>query len=296
MSENVLNPANVSVSDAIQPYGCLLAFDLSLEKIIAASRNLQATFGVSPEEALTLSPRELLGKKLQQRLEDLLVSPLRKSSRFIINRQVEGSYQRFEILIYRSDQALVMEAEPMPRSGEQRLLPVVNQWFSALVEIVSVKDLAKTLTQAVQLVTGFERVVLTRFESGWQREVMAETCMDSHRSVEQQPFTEDMIPEWARERYRINPLRYIADIDSTSVALMKNHIAPATLDLTHGSLRTISQRHLDYLDQLAVKSSLTIALVADDKLLGMLSCHHFAARGISPNQHDAAYNLVQMAV
>lgn len=296
MSENVLNPANVSVSDAIQPHGCLLAFDLSLEKIIAASRNLQTTFGVSPEEALALSPRDLLGKKLQQRLHDLLTAPHQKSSRFIINRQVEGSYQRFEILIYPTAQALVMEAEPMPRSGEQRLLPVVNQWFSALAEIISVKDLAKTLTQAVQLVTGFERVVLTRFESGWQREVMAETCMDSHRSVEHQPFTEDAIPAWVRDRYRINPLRYIADIDAMFVPLMKNQTAPETLDLTRGSLRTISQRHHDYLEQLAVKSSLTIALVADDKLLGMLSCHHFAAHSISPNQRDAAYNLVQMAV
>lgn len=296
MSEKMHKPANVSMKDAIQPNGCLLAFDFSLQNTIAVSANLLPVFGIDPDDALSHSPRELLGKKLFQRLEDMLSQPGRTSSRFIINRQVAGSYQRFEILLYHSQEALVMEAEPMPRSGEQRLLPVVNQWFSALAEIVSVKELAKTLTRAVQLVTGYERVVLTRFEQGWQREVMAETCMDSHRSVEKQPFTEDAIPVRVRERYRVNPLRYVADIDVMAVPLIKHPQCPATIDLTWGALRTISRQHHDYLSTLAVKSSLTIALVADDKVLGMLSCHHFSAHAISPNQRDAAYNLVQMGI
>ena len=57
------------------------------------------------------------------------------------------------------------------------------------------------------------------------------------------------IPRQARELYKVNLVRIIADVDSITSALLISdvHFATVPLDLTHSTLRSVSPIHIEYL-------------------------------------------------
>ena len=63
--------------EGIQPFGCLIRFDAYLQKVFQVSANLQKVLGVSIDEALVSSAGEILGSKLQYRLQQALAKNLR---------------------------------------------------------------------------------------------------------------------------------------------------------------------------------------------------------------------------
>ena len=283
--------------EGIQPFGCLIRFDAYLQKVFQVSANLQKVLGVSIDEALVSSAGEILGSKLQYRLQQALAKNLRLSAALTINRQVNGSYQRFHVMAYRYENSIVVEFEPLSRSGEQRLMPIVNEWLSRLAKVQQIGQLQQMLVQSVQAVTGYDRVLLCQFDSQWQRTAIAEECRDSARSLLNYRFPASDIPAIVRDRYAINPIRHIPDVQARVVPLVpaSDSLNLPTLDLTAGVLRALSPFHYQYLCEINIAASLSIAITNEQRLWGVLICHHFSASEISAAERDAAFNLVQMA-
>lgn len=283
--------------EAIQSFGCLIRFDGKLQKTLQVSTNLQDNLGISVETALQSSPKDILGSKLQQRLQQSLSANARLASALMINRQVAGSYQRFYVMAYRSDDAIVVEFEPLSRSGEQRLMPIVNEWLSRLAQVQEIQSLQQMLVQSVQAVTGYDRVLLCQFDSHWHRTAIAEVCRDPSRSLLNYRFPSSDIPADVRNRYTINPIRHVSDVNAEIVPLapVSTDIDLPPLDLTAGMLRGLSPFHQQYLREIKVAASLSIAIAGEQKLWGILTCHHFTAMQISAAERDAAFNLLQMA-
>ena len=130
-SEDALNPHG-SVVEAIQNSGCLLRFDAALRHVRQVSANLAVYLGIDAETALQSTAKDLLGSKLQTRLLVTLQKQDRLPAALVINRQVRGHYQRFYVMAYRSDNDIVVEFEALSRAGEQRLLPIINEWLTRL--------------------------------------------------------------------------------------------------------------------------------------------------------------------
>jgi len=283
--------------EAIQPFGCLIRFDIALQQVMQVSNNLQEVLGITVSTALLSSPKEILGGKLQQRLQQTLAKKSRLSSALIINRQVSGSYQRFYVMAYRSNDSIVVEFESLSRSGEQRLMPIVNEWLTRLAQVQEIGQLQQMLVQSVQAVTGYDRVLLCQFDSHWQRTAIAEECRDPERSLMNYRFPASDIPSEVRARYAVNPIRSIADVNADAVALIppSNEIGLSIVDLTPGILRALSAYHQQYLRSIDVEASLSIAIAGEQQLWGLLTCHDFTPSEISPAERDAAFNLVQMA-
>lgn len=294
-SEAALNPDG-TVVEAIQNSGCLLRFDATFSHVRQVSANLAQHLGIDIDIALNSSPKDLLGSKLQSRLQLALQKQERLSAALIINRQVSGHYQRFYVMAYRSESDVVVELEPLSRAGEQRLLPVINEWLTRLVAITDSRQLLQTLTQGVQAVTGFDRVMLCDFDSQNHRTVIAESCRKPERSLLHYRLPAEDIPQMVRDRYTDNPLRCVPDVLAKPVPLVPaQHADLSLLDMTYGHLRTMSAQHKNYLINIGVKATLNIAIHSHKGLWGLLVCHSFAAVELSPAERDAAYNLVQMA-
>ncbi|MDT8310377.1 MAG: diguanylate cyclase [Methylophaga sp.] len=290
------NNVDGTIVDAIQPQGMLFRFDISLSQLKQVSANLAHYLGVSVDVALQSSGQDLLGSKLHTRLQVALHNQQRLPAAMVINRQVAGHYQRFYVMAYRSSDDVVVEFEPLSRAGEQRLLPVINEWLTRLSVTREVSDLLQTLTQGVQAVTGFERVMLCEFDHDGHRTVIAESCRQAKHSLLGFRLPADNIPKMVRERYIDNPLRSIPDVSAVPVALVPEHDKRLPLlDMTSGYLRAISLQHKTYLDSIAVKATLNIAMHNHKGLWGLLVGHHFVPLALSPAERDAAYNLVQMA-
>jgi len=127
-----------------------------------------------------------------------------------------------------------------------------------------------------------------RFDAQWNGEVIAETrCVPDpvdflHYSFLGLHFPAEDIPAQARQLFLTNPVRTIADIESTPVPIVPQ-LSPSTgraLDLTYSVLRSVSPVHVEYLRNMGVRSSLTLSIIVDERLWGLVACHHHAPRPV----------------
>lgn len=294
-SEVVLNPHG-SVVESIQNVGCLLRFDAALQHVRQVSANVTNHLGIAVDTALQSRPVDLLGQQLHSHLQAALAQQNRLPAPLVINRQVEDQQQRFYVMAYRSQDDVVVELECLHDAGEQRLLPVVNEWLTRLAASRDSQQLLQILTRGVQAVTGFDRVMLCEFDQHSHRTVVAESCSQPERSLLHYRLPAADITQMVRDRYNDNPLRSVPDVLAEPVPLVPaHHDGLPLLDMTNGYLRTLSAQHKAYLQNIDVKAVLTIAIHSHKGLWGLLVCHGFAPLELSPAERDAAFNLVQMA-
>ncbi|WP_223257429.1 ATP-binding protein [Phormidesmis priestleyi] len=93
------------------------------------------------------------------------------------------------------------------------------------------------------------------------------------------------IPQQARHLYTLNWLRLIPDVSYQPVALTptNNPVTQQPLDLSLSVLRSVSPLHLEYLQNMGVTASMSISLMQDQKLWGLIACHHLSPKYVSYN-------------
>ena len=90
------------------------------------------------------------------------------------------------------------------------------------------------------------------------------------------------IPRQARALYVSNWLRMIPDVDCSPVPIVPNAgpDEPRALDLSFAVLRSVSPVHIEYLRNMSVRASMSISIVRDERLLGLIACHHWEPRHV----------------
>src|SRR5690606_26037144 len=84
-----------------------------------------------------------------------------------------------------------------------------------------------------------------------------------------------------------NRVRVIADVDATPQPVMQSPELAAPLDMSFDVLRAVSPVHLQYLRNMGVRASMSISLVVDGRLWGLVACHHGAPRPVGAHQRAA---------
>ena len=257
----------IRIPGAVQPHGVLLAAREPELQVVVASENAADAFGRDPAG---LDLADLLSDEVANRLrsEDLAVlNPLRTEVR---GRDVD-------LVAHRADGLLVVELEPLEDAHEaepvwHRRLPLVLQRLQAAPTL---GELTEVLAREVRALTGFDRVMVYRFDPHWNGEVVAED-----RRADLEPFLglrypASDIPPQARALYLTNWLRLIPDARYTPVPLVPDHVAGRPLDLGGAVLRSVSPVHLEYLTNMGVVASMSISLIDDGRLWGLIACHHY---------------------
>ena len=81
----------------------------------------------------------------------------------------------------------------------------------------------------------------------------------------------------------------IADVDDPTVRLHPEVLPDSgePLDLSLSVLRTVSAFHLEYLRNIGVASSMSVSLLADGRLWGLIACHGSGPKRLSPELRAA---------
>lgn len=143
-----------------------------------------------------------------------------------------------------------------------------------------------------RLLTGFDRVMLYRILDDDAGKVLAEDRRDDLRSFLNHHFPGSDIPRQARALYVRNLLRVIPDAAYRPVALRPAWTAPAPLDMSDCSLRSVSPLHLVYLRNMGVKASASFSIVREGRLWGLIVCHHDTPRVLTYDVRAACRSLV----
>ncbi len=270
--------------ETIQPHGLLFAFDPADGRIVKASDNTGALFGRRAVDLIGQPLARLLGAEQYERLRDMtLDDDWRPRRAFALNLAGRPA----DALLHRSGDLRVLELEMPARDRfAQFYADTFTPLRDALWSLDGETDLDRYLERVVELtrlLTGHDRVMMYRFDENWDGEVIAEARAPGLGSFLGQRFPAADIPAQARALYRRNPSRLIADTQARPVALVGGD---APLDLTWSELRGVSPVHVEYMHNMGVRASLSISLLRDGQLWGLIACHHHQPRWLPMRERE----------
>lgn len=157
----------------------------------------------------------------------------------------------------------------------------------------SIEGLLETAVRQVREFTGFDRVMAYRFREDDSGDVVAEARREELVPYLGQRYPAGDIPAQARRLYVLNTLRMIADIGYTPVPLLGAPGA-APLDMSFGVLRSVSPVHVEYLQNMGVCASMSVSIVINGRLWGLIACHHMSPKRVPHAIRMAADVLAQV--
>lgn len=269
----------IHLISAIQPIGGLIA--VNGDWLVAhRSENVADILGIesNPE------PGSPLSRLFQPRAIEALREALQKIDRedgverIFGLRLVQGG-ELLDCAIHTSHDKIVIEFEPHTESEFADHLSLIGPVLSQLEPIRELEPLYHKTAGLVRGMLGYDRVMIYRFHPDESGEVVAEDRRGDLEPYLGLRYPRADIPQQARDLFRRNKVRMIADM-----AAEPSPVEPATsldgepLDLSMSVLRAHSEMHVEYMKNMGVQASLTIAIVRQDRLWGMISCHHHAPK------------------
>lgn len=274
----------IQVPDAIQPHGCILVADHQTREVLQASANIEAYPGIELADPVGRLLDDVLPKAILRELETAgELSGAYPPHRCDLDLTTgDGVTIPAMVSFYRSGTRLVVEAEACPARSETSATNFrsLERFLYELRAIAPSMGVLQAAVDEVACRTGYQHVMAYRFDKDWNGEVIAENRQGDQHSFLGHCFPASDIPAQARALYAINPIRHTPDVDYEPVPL-----APQTgksLDMTWSAVRSISPVHREYMRNMGVRSSLSLSLMVDGRLWGMILCHHTTAHQISP--------------
>lgn len=204
--------------------------------------------------------------------------------------------QTFELVGHRLGGRVMVELELCPQRG-QTFADHAFQGHRALSRLRgqrTIDELMDAAAHEVRALTGFDRVMGYRFREDGSGDIVAEARRDDLESFLGRRYPASDIPAQARRLYTINTLRNIAQTDSTTVPLQALPGEAEPLDMSHSVLRGVSPVHIEYLTNMGVAASMSISIVINGQLWGMLACHHMAPHHVPYSVRSTCDVLAQI--
>lgn len=263
---------------SIQPHGALLVVREPDLAIVQASANAKELLGFDQE--LVGWPLNDLGGGLADRIRPHLNDPL-NAIPLVLRARVGRSEQAFDLLLHRPRAGgLVIELEPAgPAMDFSRQ---VHEALGVVVASASLRHLCDETARFFKEITGYDRVMVYRFDEAGHGEVFSERCEPELESYLGNHYPGSDIPQIARRLYERHRIRLLVDVDYTPVPLVPR-LSPLTgedLDMSLCSLRSMSPIHIQYLKNMGVKATLVASLLVGGRLWGLVACHHRSSRHI----------------
>jgi photoactive yellow protein len=292
----------IHVPAAIQPHGTLLVADGEAGRVLSAAANLDAFLGVRAEDALGRDLAEVLPAGIVASMRAAAADgtlgaapPLKASMAGPDGRRLDAAAHRWDGRVLVEIEPEEDDRPPLAVADPRNLVPHA---LARLHAADGVEFLSQDLVRVVREATGFDRVLLYRFDRDWHGEAVAEAkATDWAQSLVGLHFPASDIPRQARTLYRTSRVRQMPDAGYEAVPLVPSEDPRdgSAIDLSHARLRSMSPRHRDYHAGMGVAGSFSVSLVLEDRLWGLLVGHHRSPRRLGQDQLDALWLLAEVA-
>ena len=288
----------IHIPGAIQPHGYWFCLEESTLNIAQLSENVRELSGHPAIELLGRSITELLSSASVERLHravkngGLLDKPLYLG-------HVSARDRLMDAIVHRHDGLLILEIEPTASADESSfasMYPLVRSFVASLQQTESVIELCDLAAREMRRITGFGRVLVYRFNEEGHGHVLGESIEPDYDSYLDLYFPASDIPKQARELYRSNHIRLIADAYYQPSPLVPalNPVTRRPTDLRYSGLRSVSPVHVQYLKNMRTLASMSISIIVRGELWGLISCHHESARKVPFDVRTACEHLGQI--
>jgi two-component system, chemotaxis family, sensor kinase Cph1 len=275
----------IHIPGAIQPHGALLTLHPTEFRVVQASRNAGEFLGSDVRA----------GEPAPAALSDLF-EPLRAwHSTSEPTLQLRIATSDLQVTAHRSDALIVLEIERNAAGTSEGLLSRLRSFAQILSAQADIEGSLASAARFVADLTGFDRVLIYRFDREWNGHVVAEAGNGKLPSYLDLRFPASDIPAQARALYASNRVRLIPDVDYAPVPIEppSHPETGSPLDLSSSQLRSVSPVHLEYMRNMGTASSMSISILVDGRLWGLVSCHSAGPRLVSATVRDVCDFVVQ---
>lgn len=289
-------PADLSVCEAepirtpgsTQAYGCLLTLRAADGALVGHSGNAAVMLG--RDLAVGQSIDDALGRAIWPILQAALAKRLPQADPEAVDltEAAPGLQARFDVVAHRSGPWIVVEF--LPRRPQTPGLEAAASSAGFADDAADLFRLSQGAAERIRVLTGSDRVMIYRFHEDWTGEVIAEVRRADMTPYLGLRYPASDIPSQARQLFRETLIRQIADVEAPEAGLV---MSDTPLDLSKAILRSASPYHMGYLRNMGVAATLTLSIVVDGKLWGLVGCHHTAPRYIGFEQQRAALALTR---
>lgn len=267
----------IHMINVIQPYGALIIVNRESGEIIQVSENLSGIIHRSARETVGLSISEIIPGGIpfsvsKEKVPQVISIQNRNYLGYIHNKP--GFY------------IVELNLDSEKDAADNLFVDVYAELRSVMPSIEQAGDLrtaAETVSKELKKASGFDKVMIYRFDPDWNGHVVAEAMEPDMESYLNFTFPASDIPKQARDLYEKNPYRFIPDTEFVPVGLFPkiNPLSGTFVDLSDCNVRGVSAVHLEYLANMHVKASMSTRIMKDGKLWGLIACHHKTAMRVS---------------
>jgi light-regulated signal transduction histidine kinase (bacteriophytochrome) len=265
----------IRVPGNIQPHGVLLGLDPADGRVLWASANAGPLLGCPPAQAL--------GHPVADDAPAAAVLRLDIDEAADTSHEIEAAGKSWCVAVRRGEQAVLVEFEEFePHAHVESIYAQARRLAESLQASATFEEIGEAATRSVRALTGFDRVLLYRFDDQWNGTVLAEDRNDALPSYSGLRFPASDIPAQARDLYRTNRLRQIPSAHYAPVPVLAAPGVDGPLDLSAAALRSVSPVHLQYMRNMGTGASMSISIVLAGQLWGLIACHSREPRLTSP--------------
>ncbi len=272
----------IHIPGQIQPHGVLLVLQEADLEIIQVSNNAFKLLGQHPQELLGKPLSSLLNQSQIDAIRQCLCEDFEHVNPLKIRIKDKTKLLRFDGIVHRCNALIILELEPLHTRQKTDFFEFYQRVKSVITKIQKAPTLVsmcEVVVKEVRKITGFDRVMVYQFNEEGAGRVIAEDHADGLTPYLGLHYPATDIPKQAKQLYTLNWLRIIPDSTYEPVALVPAHDPlDNPTDLSLSVLRSVSPLHLEYLNNMGVGASMSISLIRDQKLWGLIACHHCTPR------------------
>ncbi|WP_207532715.1 GAF domain-containing protein [Desertivirga arenae] len=263
--------------NTIMPFGVVLIVAKEDLRIIQASENVQeylnAPVKVVVQSALSDYYKDKDANSLRQKLEEGIKTKGPQGISF--------HYCEMNMLVHNHQDFYLVELEfkREPEGPQLNGLQDVRDLMTALEPATTVQQVCDAAVAELKRISQFDGIMMYRFDADWNGTVISENKSAGLEPYLGVTFPASDVPRQARQLYLRNPYRLIPDRTYSPAKLYPviNPLSKSFTDLSSCHLRGVADVHLEYLHNMKVMASMSLRVIHNDKLWGLISCNHTSA-------------------
>lgn len=202
--------------------------------------------------------------------------------------------EAFHMILSSGNPYCLLEFEPVREDAGRDVQNNIGRSISEMLADRDLSHLLQNTANQIKNIIEYDRIMIYRFAHDGHGEVVAEARNENLPPLLGLHYPASDIPKQARELYKINLTRLIANVHTIPAALITASNQQNHLDLTHSQLRAVSPIHIQYLKNMKVDSSFSISIICHGELWGLIACHNYTPRFIDYKSRQSAKLIGQI--
>jgi light-regulated signal transduction histidine kinase (bacteriophytochrome) len=273
----------IHIPGSIQPHGAMLVCEPGVFRVLYASRNARSMLGLE-NSGIGADLAALVGEQVAHDIRNAAAKAGGSEiAGILLGARLRTAARPLDVMVHRHKDRIFVEFEPCADGGPTAedaldLTQTLIRRIGVETEVLSIAKAAAKLTRAM---LGYDRVMVYQFLHNGAGRVIAEAKQPHLASFMGQHFPAGDIPYQARRLYLLNTIRVIGDARFKPVPLLPSlKTGDPPVDMSFAQLRSVSPIHCEYLRNMGVRASMSISIVVEGELWGLISCHHDAPKTV----------------